>query len=81
MSVRAKMRLAAIVETWVGPGNAHRRLRFECQYDPEKSPEDIGFTKATPTGHAEFVVDNPEALEQFVVGEYYYVDFSPVLKT
>jgi hypothetical protein len=43
-------------------------------------PEDAAFTKATPTGEARFSIDNPAAIEQLTIGEYYYVDFSPVPK-
>jgi hypothetical protein len=76
--VRAKMKLTSISETSYGAPEPERKLRFDCVYDSAKNPEDVGFTKATPTGSAEFRIDNPDALAQFKVGEYYYVDFSPV---
>lgn len=76
------MRLTSITEVRFSPdGDPSRKLRFDCQYDPEKSPDDVGFTKAPPSGFAEYVIDNPSALEQFVVGDHYYVDFTPVPKT
>lgn len=50
---------------------------FRCQYDP-KLAEDVAFQKATPSGHAEYIVDNPKAAEQLVIGRDYYVDFTPV---
>jgi hypothetical protein len=36
---------------------------------------------ATPSGSAEFLIDNPKPTEQLVIGEFYYVDFNPVPKT
>jgi hypothetical protein len=53
---------------------------FRCIYDPEICKEDAGFQKATPSGFAEFQIDNPKAAEQLVIGDYYYVDFTPVPK-
>lgn len=51
---------------------------FRCEYDAALSAEDVGFQKATPSGSAEFVIDNPKAKEQLVIGRYYYVDFHPI---
>ena len=77
MSVRAKMQLSTITErAWSG-GQIAKTLRFECAYDPEM-PEDQRFQKATPSGFAEFQIDNPAALAQFSLGQFYYVEFSPV---
>jgi hypothetical protein len=36
------------------------------------------FQKATLTGTAEYMIDNPKAVEQLVIGGYYYVDFTPL---
>ncbi len=74
MSIRAKMTLSAIYgQTWGGA-----KAIFHCVYDPMKSPEDVGFQKATPTGMAEFVIDNPDASNQLVIGKTYYFDISEV---
>jgi hypothetical protein len=35
------------------------------------------FQKATPTGMAEFQIDNPKAAEQLTIGKSYYFDISP----
>lgn len=74
MTVRAKMRCDAIQTPEYGAG----RVYFNCVYDPGSVPEDQAFTKFTPSGTATFLIDNPPALAQFVVGESYYVDFTPV---
>lgn len=76
MAVRAKLRLTSVTEhEWPA-----KTLRFTAQYD-SSLPEDVRFQKATPTASAEFMIDNPHAVEQFKIGECYYVDFSPAPKT
>lgn len=76
MSIRCKMRLENIyAQAWGGS-----KAVFRCEYDEKLAKEDAGFQKATPSGFAEFQIDNPKAVEQLVIGEYYYVDFSPIPK-
>jgi hypothetical protein len=75
MTVRAKVKLTSIEEYEYGS----KKLKFQVQYDSTVS-EDISFCKATPYGNAEFSIDNPAAIERFKLGDYYYVDFSPVAK-
>jgi hypothetical protein len=38
----------------------------------------VSFAKATPSGNAEFVIDNPDAFKQLTIGAHYYFDISPV---
>lgn len=71
--VRSKMQLIEITDTLWGA----KRLKFLAIYDPS-IPEDQKFQTATPTASAEYLIDNPEALAQFTLGGYYYVDFSLV---
>jgi hypothetical protein len=59
-------------QTWGGA-----KAIFRCVYD-QKIAEDVSFQKATPSGMAEFQIDNPKAAEQLVIGAEYYVDFTPV---
>ena len=75
MSIRAKMRLSMIVGEVYGGAKAI----FHCEYDPRNS-EDVKFCKATPNGMAEYIIDNPEAVSQLVVGQSYYFDIHPVTK-
>lgn len=71
MAIRAKMRLENVVaNTWGGC-----KAIFSCQYDSNKE-EDKSFQKATPSGTAEFSVDNPAVYPQLVMGKYYYFDIS-----
>lgn len=74
MTIRCKMRLDDVIaNTWGG-----RKAFFSCSYDEKLAKEDAGFQMATPSGHAEYVIDNPKATAQLVIGAYYYVDFTPV---
>jgi hypothetical protein len=74
MSIRCKMQLENVfAQTWGGA-----KAIFRCTYDQALCDEDRAFQKATPTGMAEFQIDNPKAAEQLVIGAYYYVDFTPV---
>lgn len=71
MTVRCKMRLEDVVRNaWGG-----RKAFFTCIYD-SSIEEDKRFQQATPSGSAEFVIDNPAATEQLTIGEYYYFDIS-----
>lgn len=74
MGIRCKMQLESIfAQSWGGA-----KAIFRCTYDSKLCAEDIGFQKATPSGVAEFTIDNPKAMAQLVIGAYYYVDFTPV---
>lgn len=71
--IRAKMKLEAVVaHQWGGA-----KAIFHCQYD-SKAEEDKAFCKATPSGLAEFQIDNPAAVAQLVIGRYYYFDIVEV---
>lgn len=73
MGIRAKMRLENVfAQAWGGA-----KAIFRCEYD-QKVAEDLSFQKATPSGHAEFQIDNPKAAEQLIIGRSYYVDFELV---
>ncbi len=77
MSVRAKMYVESVGPAWEGAPDTSKLVKFRCQYDPEL-PEDQRFCKATPSGTAEFMIDNPIAVAQFKAGQAYYVDFTAV---
>lgn len=71
--IRAKMKLAAVVGTSFGGVKAI----FHCQYDASRE-DDKAFQKATPSGQAEFQIDNPAVMGQLVIGRDYYFDIIPV---
>ena len=65
------MRLNAVVaQQWGGV-----KAIFNCEYDPA-TPEDKRFQKATPTGLAEFSIDNLDVIPQLVIGKSYYFDMT-----
>ena len=72
MTIRCKMTLSNVIaQQWGGA-----KAIFHTQYDPAIA-EDQAFTKATPNGMAEFLIDNPKAAEQLVIGKAYYFDITP----
>ncbi len=73
MAIRCKMTL----ENVFANSYSGSKAIFRCSYDPSL-PEDVAFTKATPSGTAEFIIDNPKAAEQLVIGQSYYFDITPV---
>lgn len=75
MTVRAKVKLGSITRH-AGPAGA-KTLKFYAEYDTS-IPEDQRFAKATPSASFEMYVDNPALEKKFQLGEYYYVDFTPV---
>lgn len=78
MSVRAKFKFSARVETkWHQDMPAQTELTFTAEYD-DSIPEDRRFAKATPSGSFKMVCDVPEVLSQFELGKYYYFDITPV---
>jgi hypothetical protein len=50
---------------------------FRCTYDQALCEEDRSFQKATPSGMAEFQIDNPWAATKLVIGKSYYFDITP----
>lgn len=69
MAVRAKVRCTSLAGNWV---------HFDTVYEPDaaKDTENARFTKATPGGTIQLMINNPVAREQFEQGKSYYVDFT-----
>jgi hypothetical protein len=57
----------------------NNEVKFRTIYEPDasKDTENARFTQATPWGEIRMGINNPAALEQFKVGDPYYVDFHP----
>jgi len=73
--IRAKFRCMSSKDTW----NHHRSYELLPVKASEGAPENSAFWDATPSGKAELtfkahVLDDP----QFLVGHYYFIDFSPL---
>jgi hypothetical protein len=77
MSVRGKFQLQSSAEHYWSP--MLRTLKFAAVSNND-TPENERFHRATPSGTIEMSVDNPAALEQFKVGDTYYIDFTPAPK-
>lgn len=74
--VRAKFRLQSVTSN---AGYTGQQLVFTAVSPPDgEIEENKKFHKYTPQGELKMTVDNPPAQEQFKVGEYYYLDFTPV---
>lgn len=75
MSVRALMYVTNIRPAWEG-AETQKVVELAAHYD-NTILEHQRFQQATPSGAISMQIDNPAALEQFKVGDYYYVDFAP----
>ena len=73
MGVRCKFRCESVEDN--GSPDS-KKVVMTTQYDTS-IPEDRRFTKWTPTGRLEVVVDNPAAVAELKVGGNYYLDLSP----
>lgn len=76
MAVRAKFRINSVEDF----GGHSRQLKMGCVYETDAmkdaDPENIRFTKATPSGSLTIQIDNPAAFEQFEIGDEWYADFT-----
>jgi hypothetical protein len=73
MTVRAKFVVSSITKT-AYPGTT---IKLTPQYEAS-IPEDVRFSKATPSGELTMFIDNPRAEEFFVMGQAYYLDITAV---
>jgi hypothetical protein len=73
--VRAKFTVQSSTEV---PWNTDaRQVVLAPQYDTS-IPEDLRYSRATPSGRIEMQIDNPPAAVQFEQGKAFYVDFTAV---
>ena len=73
--VRAKFRVMSVTQD-VYQERA-RTIKMAPYYD-DAIPEDARFAEATPSGELTMYVNNPAAIAQLKLGEYFYLDFVPV---
>ena len=75
MAVRAKVQCES---------KSGNEVSFHTVYETDETKnadaENVRFTEATPWGNIRLGINNKAALEQFSVGEQYYVDFTPAPK-
>ncbi|MBL4906750.1 MAG: hypothetical protein JKX94_04800 [Sneathiella sp.] len=71
--MRAKLKLRSITYF----EHATAMMTFDAVNDRD-TPEEQRFNTQTPEGKFEISIDNPEALEQFIIGKEYHIDFTAV---
>lgn len=75
MAVRAKVTCDSL---------SGQEVTFRTVYETDETkaadPENVRFTEATPWGSIRLGINNKAALDQFKVGDDYYVDFTPAKK-
>lgn len=71
--VRAKFKVVSATEHEYNG----KTVKLSAIYD-QSIPEDRRFAQATPTGELTMFINNPPAANAFKVGQYVYLDFTPV---
>lgn len=75
MSVRAKLSVTS-VENYGQSKKVNMSTVYETDEQKNADPENVRFTKASPSGQFWITIDNPAASEQFEPGQQWYADFS-----
>ncbi len=70
-----KIRCKFFVSSITDYGHAAKTVKFQAAYD-NGIPENERFYNSTPSGSLEILTNNAEALEQFVIGIYHYLDLT-----
>jgi hypothetical protein len=73
--IRAKFKVHSITQTasWGAGGHESDTVKLVVATDDANKT----WSKWTPNGSIELTINNPEALSQFKIGEYFFVDFTP----
>lgn len=79
MTARCKFQIIAILPAYSNtePSSDAKRVVFETRYDNTVA-EDQAFTKYTPSGRLDVIIDNPVVTDRFRVGDYVYVDITKI---
>lgn len=72
--VRAKFRVTSIKRVSHNPDACAVEM---TPVSADEVEENQRFHKYTPSGKLEMFIDNPAAAEKLVLGQAYYVDFTP----
>lgn len=77
VTVRAKFKCISHTQHSYSQNQEHPQVtyKFQAVYD-DGTPENQRYSKATPSGSLEILVDNPDV--NFRLGRDYYLDFSEV---
>lgn len=74
MSVRAKFWVTGINHRHIGDDSA---VNAEITLDPAYGEGNETWSKWTPAGKITLTITNPAAVEQFTLGDEFFVDFTP----
>lgn len=78
--VRAKMMCVERKQLYAGSGALEENSTWTIRLQPVygDSPENKEWSKWTPSGEVSLQITNPKAVDQFQLGQAYFVDFVPV---
>lgn len=74
MTVRAKFYVTSIQHHHVG---ASDKVCAEVKLAPIYGEANKPWSEATPQGQIAMTITNPGAIDQFELGKYYFVEFTP----
>lgn len=79
MNARCKFQITNILPAYSNtePTSDAKRVVFETRYDSTVA-EDQAFTKYTPSGRLDVIIDNPKVTEQFKIGDLVYLDITKI---
>lgn len=77
MTVRAKFRVTQLQQTTSNYGTGANCEQSSVTLSAVAGDENKTWSKWTPSGTLTLSITNPEAMAQFKVGEFYFLDFTP----
>lgn len=79
-TMRAKMRVASVVDQEGDNGKTGERLTFNAVaangYPEDGSDENNNYAKWTPQAEVKMLIQNPALFGKFEIGAEFYVDFT-----
>ena len=81
MAVKARMRVTARGERNWSQGKKGIdavEVKLQAVYSEDPQSPNFSFSKATPSGEVTLMITNPDAFEQFAIGQTFDIDFTPV---
>jgi len=80
MTARCKFQITNLIPAYSSTDPAvsdAKRVVLETRYD-NTVPEDQAFTKYTPCGRLDVIIDNPAVTNAIKVGDFVYVDITKI---
>ena len=75
--IRAKFKCESVQSLECG-AVYQENVTLRAVYSPDPRDENFGWSEATPCGSLSMTITNPAAFGQFVQGQEYLLDFTPV---